>query len=444
MSSSRLPTTRFAQSGDASIAYQVMGDGPIDLVVAPGIINNVELFHDIPGYTDFFARLAKFARVVVFDKRGQGLSDRVSGAITLEQRVDDVRAVMRELGMNRVVLVGISEAAALAGYFAATFPEQISHLVVMHGVPKFARSDGYEWGAREEDKDLILSAYGSGRFLAFLAPTMFSGGSERIELAARCERQSCSPGNFRAMLESNMKLDVLALLPQIRAPTLIIHRKTDTAAPIESGRYMASLISGAKMIEQDGGDHFFLTGDYAANCMAIEEFVTGSHHDEPVSLDRILATVLFTDISGSTARAVEIGDSAWRQLLDEHDRIVRRLIEQHRGRLIKSTGDGVLAIFDGPGRAIRCALGMDPALARLRLSVRAGLHTGEVEVRGEDIGGVAVHVASRVMSKAKAGEVLVSRVVSDLVAGSGITFEDRGDAELSGIPGPQRLLAASA
>lgn len=441
-SPSVLSSTRFAQSGDVSIAYQVVGEGPVNLVVIPGIINNVELFHEIPGYTAFFARLAQFARVVVFDKRGQGLSDRVSGAVTLEQRVDDVRAVMRELNMEQVVLVGISEAAALVAYFAAMFPEQVSHLVIMHGLPKFARSDDYQWGATLEDKEKILEVYGTGRFMRWLGPSMF-GGPMPIELAARCERQSCSPGNFRALLESNMKLDVLPLLPQIRTPTLIIHRKTDASVPIESARYMAGQIPDAKLVEQETGDHFFLTGDYLADCNEIEEFVTGQRHHEPISIDRILATVLFTDISSSTARAVEMGDAAWRQTLDEHDKIVRRLIEQHRGKVIKSTGDGLLAIFDGPGRAIRCALGIDPALARLRLSVRAGLHTGEVEVRGEDIAGVAVHIASRIMSKAKPGEVLVSRVVSDLVAGSGIAFEDKGDAELAGVPGSWRLFAAS-
>lgn len=240
-----------------------------------------------------------------------------------------------------------------------------------------------------------------------------------------------------------MKLDVLPLLPQIRMPTLILHRKTDTAAPIEAARHMARLIPGAKLIEQGAGDHFFLTGDYPTDCADIEEFVTGTRHDVPGVTDRILATVLFTDISNSTAQAAGMGDAAWRKALDEHDSIAKRLIEQHRGRLIKTMGDGVLAMFDGPGRAIRCALGMDPALARLHLSVRAGLHTGEVEVRGDDIGGIAVHVASRVMSKAKPGEVLVSRVVADLVAGSGITFADRGEAELKGVPGIWRLLAAS-
>jgi class 3 adenylate cyclase len=240
-----------------------------------------------------------------------------------------------------------------------------------------------------------------------------------------------------------MKLDVLPILPQIRVPTLILHRTTDPAIPIEAARYTASLIPGARIFEQNGGDHLIFNGDYPALCTEIEEFVTGERHDAPAAIDRVLATVLFTDIVDSTSQAAAMGDAAWRKKLDEHDRIARRLIEQHRGRLIKMTGDGVMAMFDGPGRAIRCALGMEPALARLQLSVRAGLHTGEVEERGEDIGGIAVHAASRVMSNAGPGEVLVSRVVADLVAGSGIGFTDRGETELKGMPGTWRLLAAS-
>jgi class 3 adenylate cyclase len=226
-------------------------------------------------------------------------------------------------------------------------------------------------------------------------------------------------------------------------PTLILHRRADLVRNIENARYLAAHIPGAKLIEYPDADHIPWVGDTARLCADIEEFVTGERHEGPVALDRVLATVLFTDIVDSTSQAGAMGDAAWRKVLDEHDRIAKRLIEQHRGRLIKTTGDGVLATFDGPGRAIRCALGMDPALARLKLSVRAGLHTGEVEDRGDDIGGIAVHAASRVMSKAGPGEVLVSRVVADLVAGSGIVFEDRGEAELKGVPGTWCLLAAS-
>ena len=276
----------------------------------------------------------------------------------------------------------------------------------------------------------------------FISPETFRGEG-LLGAAARYERQSCSPGNFKALLELNMQLDVLPLLPQIRTPTLLIHRKKDGIVPIDAARYMASHIPGARMVEQEEGDHFFLTGDYAAICDEIEEFVTGTRSDAPASTDRILATVMFTDIVDSTAKATHLGDGNWRKTLDAHDRIARELIDQHRGRLVKTTGDGVLATFDGPGRGIRCALAMKQALARLRLSIRAGLHIGEIEDRGSDIAGVAVHAASRVMALAGPGEVLVSRVVADLVAGSGISFAERGESELKGMPGTWRLLAAS-
>jgi class 3 adenylate cyclase/alpha-beta hydrolase superfamily lysophospholipase len=442
MTSTNLPETRFAQSGDVSIAYQVMGDGPADIVYVPGLVSNLELFHEIPGYTDFFDHLARFARVVMLDKRGQGLSDRIVGAPTLEQRADDVRSVMDAVGMKRVALIGNSEGAALVAYFAATYPESISHLIIMAGLAKFARSEAFPWGATEKVASSMAKYWGTGRIFRNLAPSTLAGDDQLAGLA-RYERQSCSPGNFRALLELNMKLDVLAILPQIRVPTLIIHRTTDQAVPLEAARHTASLIPGAKIFEQSGGDHFIFGGDYPALCTEIEEFVTGERREASAAVDRVLATVLFTDIVDSTSQAAAIGDAAWRRKLDEHDRIARRLIDQHRGRLIKMTGDGVLAMFDGPGRAIRCALGMEPALARLQLSIRAGLHTGEVEERGEDIGGIAVHAASRVMSNAGPGEVLVSRVVADLVAGSGISFTDRGEAELKGIPGTWRLFAAS-
>lgn len=442
MNPTDLPETHFARSGDVSIAYQVMGDGPLDLVFVPGIVSNVELFHDFDGYTDFFRRLARFSRVVMFDKRGQGLSDRISGAPTIEQRADDVRAVMDALGMKRVVLVGNSEAAALVAYYAAAFPEQVSHLVIIAGLAKFARSEEHPWGQTEAGSKLWAEIWGKGHVFRSLSPSAFpdDGG---LAAAARYERQCCSPGNFRALLELDMKLDVLPILPEIRVPTLVLHRTTDLAVPIEAARYTAGLIPGAKLIEHHEGDHFLVTGNYPALCADIEEFVTGTRNDAPATIDRILATVMFTDIVDSTTQAAQMGDAAWRKVLDEHDRTARRLIEQHRGRLIKTTGDGVLATFDGPGRAIRCALGMEPALARLNLSVRAGLHTGEVEDRGDDIGGIAVHAASRVMANAAPGEVLVSRVVADLVAGSGISFADRGETQLKGVPGTWRMLAAS-
>jgi len=437
-----LPETRFAQSGNVSIAYQVIGDGPVDLVYVPGIMSNIEVGHDFPAYTDFFRALSRFARVATFDKRGQGLSDRISGAPTLEERADDLRAVMDTIGMRQVALLAHSEGAAMGVFFAATYPDRVTHLILVGGIPKFSRSDDYPFGPTLEQIRSSGERYGTGALVKLGAPTMVTDAAS-LAMAARFERQSCSPGNFKALLELNTRLDVREILSEVRAPTLVLHNTGDRLAPIEGGRYFAEHIPGAHLIEYESKDHIFFVGNYLQKCADIEEFVTGERHQSLSAVERILATVLFTDIVDSTTRAAAMGDAAWRKSLDEHDRIAKRLIEQHRGRLIKTTGDGVLATFDGPGRAIRCALSMDPALARLNLSVRAGLHTGEVEDRGEDIGGIAVHAASRVMSEAGPGEVLVSRVVADLVAGSGISFEDRGEAKLKGMPGPWRLLAAS-
>jgi pimeloyl-ACP methyl ester carboxylesterase/class 3 adenylate cyclase len=437
------PETRYAHSGDVAIAYQVVGQGPIDIVFVPGLVSNVEMLHEMPGYTDFFDRLAGFSRVVSFDKRGQGLSDRIAGAPTLEERADDLRAVMDALGMTRVVVIGNSEGSMMAAYFAAMFPGKVSHLVILAGFAKFSRSEDYPWSTMtEQNAQWAAKAWGTGKVFRAINPG-FVNSPERLALAARFERQSCSPGNFKAIYDLNMKLDIRPLLPQIQVPTLILHRKTDAAVPIEIARHLAREIPGARLIEQDTGDHFFSLGDYPAFCSEIEEFVTGERTDAPVTVERILATVLFTDIVDSTSNAATLGDAEWRAKLDEHDRAARRLVEQYRGRLIKTTGDGVLATFDGPGRAIRCALGMISALGRLGLPVRAGLHTGEIEDRGDDIGGIAIHAAARVMAKAQAREVLVSRVVADLVAGSGIAFVDRGDTDLRGLPGAWRLFAAS-
>jgi class 3 adenylate cyclase len=331
----------------------------------------------------------------------------------------------------------------MAAYFAATYPERVSHLVLTAGMPKFVRSPDYPYQSPEEVSRMLVGLWPDGTLFRLILPSLSKDPSFDA-LAAKLERQSCSPGNYRALVEMNIRLDVRHVLPQIRVPTLVLHRAQDYVVKIEEGRYFAEHIPGAKLIEYpDGVDHFVIAGGGADFCADIEEFVTGVRHTEVIDAERILATVLFTDIVESTAQASRDGDAAWRKKLDEHDRIVRRLVERQRGRVIKTTGDGVLATFDGPGRAIRCALAMTPALAPLKLEVRAGLHTGEVELRGDDIGGIAVHVASRVMSQAAAGEVLVSRVVADLVAGSNLAFVDRGETALKGVPGAWRLFAAS-
>lgn len=423
-----------------SIAYQVFGEGPVDIVFVSGIVYHLEAAHELPGVTDFFQRLARFGRVVVFDKRGQGLSDRVPIAATMDERADDVRAVMEAAGMKRAAVIGYSEGACLSAYFAAFHPEMLSHLVLMGGLPKFSRSDDYPYGVADAQVRKSATYYTSGRLFTAAAPS-WANDPTIVSQAARYERLSCSPGNYRALIEMNLQLDVRNILPEVRVPTLVLHRTADMLAPIEGGRLFAARIPGARLIEYPGKDHWFSAGDYLPAIADIEEFVTGAR-SEATDAERVLATVLFTDIVDSTTRAAAVGDDAWRHVLDEHDRVVRRLVEQHRGRVVKTTGDGVLAVFEGPGRALRCALSLESALARLQLSVRVGLHTGEVETRGDDVAGIAVNAAARVMSAAGPGEVLVSRVVADLAAGSGVTFADRGEVQLRGIAEPWRLYAA--
>lgn len=437
-----LPETQFARSGDVSIAYQVFGDGPIDIVFVTGIVYHLEAVHELPGVTDFFQRMARFSRTVVFDKRGQGLSDRVQLMATMDERADDVRAVMDANHMHRAALVGYSEGAMLAAYFAAFHPERVSHLVLMGGLPKFSRSDDYPFGMTDAQVRKSANYYTEGRLLKAAMPSWADdpliGGQ-----AARFERLSCSPGNYRALIEMNLQLDVRHIVPRIRVPTLVVHKRDDQLAHIEGGRFLATKIPGARLVEMEGADHWFSAGDYPGVIAEIEEFATGARSASDDE-DTILATVLFTDIVDSTAQAARLGDSAWRRLLDEHDRVVRRLVTQNRGRVVKSTGDGVLALFEGPGRALRCAMSLEAALARLQISVRAGLHTGDVSVRGDDVSGIAVNAAARVMDQAGAGEVLVSRVVADLAAGSGVSFVDRGEVALKGVSSAWRLFAASA
>lgn len=436
------PPTQFARSGDISIAYQVWGDGPIDVVFVTGIVYHLEAVLEIPGVVDFFRRLSRFARVVVFDKRGQGLSDRVPIASTMDERADDVGAVMEAAGMQRAVIIGYSEGAGLAAYFTAFHPERAIQLVLMGGMPRFSRAEDYPYGLSDDQVRKSAHFYTEGRLLRAAMPS-WQNDPTIWEQAGRFERLSCSPGNYRALIEMNLGLDARHILPLIRTPTLVMHRTQDQLAPVEGARYFASHIPGARLVEFPGADHWLSAGDYAPMIDEIEEFVTGARTGaDALDDDRVLATVLFTDIVDSTARAAAMGDAAWRRLLDEHDRVLTRLIAQYRGRMVKHTGDGAMALFEGPGRAIRCALALEPSLARLQISVRAGLHTGEVVVRGDDVAGVAVHAAARVMAHATPGEVLVSRVVADLVAGSGVTFADRGEVELRGVPGAWRLYAA--
>jgi class 3 adenylate cyclase len=432
-----LPATRYALSGDCSIAYQVMGEAPVDLVMVPGVASHVEFFHETPGYTAFLRRLSQFARVITFDKRGQGLSDRVS-APSLEERMDDVRAVMDAAGSKRAVLMGFSEGCAMSTLFAATYPERAAKLLLFGGFALSTMASDFEAKAAER-----LKSWGTGELLGRTWPSLVAKPNG-IDVLAKIERLSASPGSIKALTLLNAQIDVRPILPSIRIPTLVMHRKGDVQVPIEAGRALARHIPDAKFVEYAGEDHVFWSGDVEEFLGDIEEFVTGSRDRSSVEVERVLATVLFTDIVDSTRSAAAMGDHAWRRLLDNHDAIARQTVEKFRGNLIKTTGDGILATFDGPGRAVRCALAFSAAAGQIGLPLRAGLHTGEIELRDRDVGGIAIHAAARVMAQAQASEVLVSRVVTDLVAGAGLKFAERGSHDLKGIPGRWDLFAAQA
>jgi pimeloyl-ACP methyl ester carboxylesterase len=434
-----LPETRYALSGDVNIAYQVMGAGPVDIIMVPGFVSHVEFTHELTGYTAFLRRLSTFARVVTFDKRGQGLSDRISGAPSLEQRMDDVRAVMDEIGSQRAVIVGFSEGAAMSVLFAATYPERVVQLVLFGGfaAAPFLLNDVEARIAR------IVKAWGTGEMMKTVIPSQ-AASQDAVSQFAKLERLSASPGAVRAIGLLNAQIDIRPILPTVQVPTLVLHRRTDARVPIEVGRNLAAQIPNARFIEYPDGDHAFWSGDSEALLGDIEEFVTGHRDSASTDLERVLATVLFTDIVDSTRSAAAMGDQAWRRSLDSHDRLAKQMVEKHRGNLVKNTGDGILATFDGPGRAVRCALAFGTAAHQIGLPLRAGLHTGEIEMRGRDIGGIAVHAAARVMAQSQPSEVLVSRVVTDLVAGAGLKFAERGSYELKGLPGRWDLFAASA
>jgi pimeloyl-ACP methyl ester carboxylesterase len=434
-----LPETHYALSGDVNIAYQVMGAGPVDIIMVPGFVSHVEFTHELTGYTAFLRRLSTFARVVTFDKRGQGLSDRISGAPSLEQRMDDVRAVMDEIGSQRAVIVGFSEGAAMSVLFAATYPERVVQLILFGGfaAAPFLLNDVEARIAR------IVKAWGTGEMMKTVIPSQ-AASQDAVSQFAKLERLSASPGAVRAIGLLNAQIDIRPILPSVQVPTLVLHRRTDARVPIEVGRNLAAQIPNARFIEYPDGDHAFWSGDSEALLGDIEEFVTGHRDSASTDLERVLATVLFTDIVDSTRSAAAMGDQAWRRSLDSHDQLAKQLIEKHRGTLVKNTGDGVLATFDGPGRAVRCALAFGTAAQQIGLPLRAGLHTGEIEMRGRDIGGIAVHAAARVMAQSQPTEVLVSRVVTDLVAGAGLKFAERGSYELKGLPGRWDLFAASA
>jgi class 3 adenylate cyclase len=435
------PEVRYAKSGDVHIAYSVFGNGP-DLFVAPGFISHLEVSWEEPGMVEFWDRVARFRRVITFDKRGVGLSDPIDHAPTLEECVDDMLAVLAAAGADTVDIFGVSEGGAMAMLFAATHPERVRSLLLYGTYARMLRDDDYPYGVSAENHASLLefssTAWGEGRGLGAWAPSR-RGDAALRQWWARLQRLAASPGMVRRIFELYPDIDVRGVLATIQAPTLVLHRTGDRMINIEMGRYLAEHIPSATFVELGGSDHLFWTEEPERLLDEIEEFLTGELL--PTSSDRVLATVLFTDVVQSTDRLVEVGDRRWRELLGAHQDQVRRQLQRFGGREVNTTGDGFVATFDGPARAIRCARSIRDAVRGLGIEVRAGLHTGEIEVKGGDIAGVAVHVAARVASLAKPNEVLVSRTVTDLVAGSGIEFHDRGEHELKGVPGRWQLFA---
>ena len=439
------PRTQYALSGDAHIAYQVFGEGDLDLVFVPGFVSNIEHYWEMPRVPDLLERLGSFARVVIFDKRGTGLSDPVAGPPPLEQRMDDMQAVMDAAGVERAALYGVSEGGPASVLFAATYPERTSALVLYGSTPRFRTDSDISWGATDEQVELMLAetsrTWGDGALLNVFAPTT-AGEPGMQEAWGRFQRASASPAMARAVVEALFEIDVRDILPTIRVPTLLLHRTGDLIAPVEGARLMAERIPGARLVEFDGADHVPFTGDFDPVLDEMEEFLTGTRQTR--ALDRVLATVMFTDIVDSTRRAADAGDRRWRELIERHDELTRRQLDRFRGQEVKALGDGFLATFDGPARAIECACAIRDGVGPHGLEVRAGLHTGECELFGDDVRGMAVNIGARVGALAAANEVLVSSTVKDLVVGADLQFTERGEHELKGVPGKWRLYAAAA
>jgi class 3 adenylate cyclase len=439
------PPIQYAANGDVHIAYQVLGDGPLDLVFVAGAITNLEVLWEMSDYRRACERLASFARLILFDKRGMGLSDRVRVG-TLEERMDDMRAILDAVGSKTTVLMGVSEGGPMSILFAATYPDRTRGLVLCGAEVKEETTDDWPWGesTREEfeeamDLERVVARWGKGLGADLFAPTR-KGDPQLREQFGRLQVQSATPHDAVAFMRMAFEIDVRDVVPTVTAPTLIIHRVGDKICSVENARWLSRNIEGSRYVELPGENHLpFIDGDDILD--EIQEFLTGVR--EPVAPDRMLATVLFTDVVGSTDRARELGDRRWRDLLERHNNIVRRDLERFRGVEIDTAGDGFFATFDGPARAIRCARSIVENVRGVGLDVRSGLHTGECELGAGSVRGIAVHTGARVASLASPGEVLVSSTVKDLVAGSGIEFTDRGVHELKGIPGEWRLYAAN-
>lgn len=440
------PKTRYTKSGDVNIAFQVLGDGPRDLVFVMGWLSNLDEYWTEPSVARFLRRLASFSRLIMFDKRGTGLSDRVSDLAlpTLEQRMDDVRAVMDAAGSQRAALLGISEGGPMCMLFAATYPERTPALMMFGSYPVRCRTGDYVWGPTVEEHDrfieLVRTQWGGPVGLEARMPSMAHDENFR-QWWTRYLTHSASPGAAATLLKMNAQIDVRHVLPAIRVPCLIMHRTGDRTFPVEGARYMAERIAGARYVEFPGEDHLPWVGEQDTVADEVEEFLTGTRHG--TESDRLLTTVMFVDIVGSTERAVALGDRKWRNLLESYYSLAHRQLVLWRGMEIDTAGDGFFARFDGPARAVRCARAIGQEAKSLGVQIRAGLHTGEVEVIGDKVSGIAVHIGARIASQAASGQVLVSNTVKDLVAGSGIQFEDRGMHSLKGVPGEWHLFLAT-
>jgi pimeloyl-ACP methyl ester carboxylesterase len=439
------PPVLYAESGGVHIAYQVVGEGDIDLVLVSGFASHLDVEWEFPAIARFFRGLASFSRLIRFDKRGMGLSDRNVAPVPLEERMDDVRAVMDAVGSERAVLMGISEGAPMSVLFAATYPERTEALVLYGGMARATEAPGYPWapsaeGFAEASEELLMPLVYTGGDIDAWAPSLDDDAAAR-EWLGRYRRAAMSPDGIAAVIKMFLEIDVRHVLPTLRVPTLVLHRHGDRVVNWRAAKWMADQIPGAQRVELPGQDHFPWAGDADAIVEEVRAFLTGARvAEEP---DRVLATVMFTDVVESTGTAAALGDRRWTDLLDAHDHAIRRELEAFRGREIKTTGDGFLATFDGPARGIRCARAIRAAATDLHIDVRVGLHTGEIELRGDDISGLAVHIGQRVSATAEPGEIVVSSTVKDLVAGSGIEFEDRGEQELKGVPGTWRLFAVT-
>jgi class 3 adenylate cyclase/pimeloyl-ACP methyl ester carboxylesterase len=439
-------TPSYARNGDAHIGFATLGDGPPDLVQIGIALSHLEMGHDFPPYQRMYERIASFSRLIDYDRRGSGISDRTVGAVPIEVEVEDLLAVLDAAGSDRPYLFGWGVGGSLALLSAAVHPDRCAGVIAYSTPARFMRSDDYPYGWDEPTFELFLQLVDEGRLggpeaMRIIAPSQVDDPAY-VEFTSRVMRSATTPRQARDSFETYARIDIRDVLSSVQVPVLVLHRRGDALFPIDQSRDLAKRIPGAHFVELPGSDWFPWVGEVDALLGELRAFVTGNR--AVVEPDRQLATVLFTDVVKSTDTVASIGDRRWREVLDRHDDIVNRVVDQHGGRRIKSTGDGVLATFTGPARGISAALAIREALAKIGISVRAGLHTGEVEIRGDDIAGIAVHIGARVSDKAHAGEVLVSRTLPDLVAGSGLEFDDRGEHALGGVPGMWQLFAVRA